>query len=341
MLQRGILEGMISDFFFGEHPKFVWCVHEDGEVYEAKTDAVTPGSYHGYRLEEQVVERLESERVSKTNLETIWKSVLEEREGPESRRARKLEALLGREPDESDPEMLARLIADAERLSVAAVEEIAADPGRGGKVPTAEDLYQIAAQRGFDASPRDTVRLASSNGLPRFGEVAAWKLGAAAAKSLREQEDLDGAPISDEQLAKMAATQRSVVRKSKQGGGDLSFALDDNPQHSRLVLRSKWETGRRFELARLLGDRIAGSKGGQLFPATRAYTYRQKMQRSFAAEFLSPFDVIDEMLDGDYSMENQLEVAHHFRVSEWTIRIQLVNHGRLKREDDADLDAAA
>jgi Zn-dependent peptidase ImmA (M78 family) len=139
----------------------------------------------------------------------------------------------------------------------------------------------------------------------------------------------------------MAATQRSVVRKSKQGGGDLSFALDDNPQHSRLVLRSKWETGRRFELARLLGDRIAGSKGGQLFPATRAYTYRQKMQRSFAAEFLSPFDVIDEMLDGDYSMENQLEVAHHFRVSEWTIRIQLVNHGRLKREDDADLDAAA
>jgi hypothetical protein len=52
MLQRGILEGMISDFFFGEHPKFVWCVHEDGEVYEAKTDAVTPGSYHGYRLEE-------------------------------------------------------------------------------------------------------------------------------------------------------------------------------------------------------------------------------------------------------------------------------------------------
>src|SRR5262249_49304713 len=69
---------------------------------------------------DQVVERLDSERVSKTNLETIWKSVLEEREGPESRRARKLEALLGQEPDESDSEMLARLIADAERLSVAA-----------------------------------------------------------------------------------------------------------------------------------------------------------------------------------------------------------------------------
>ena len=52
MLCKGILYGMFSDFFFGEHPKFVWCVDSDGEVYEAKTDGVTPGVYHGYRLEE-------------------------------------------------------------------------------------------------------------------------------------------------------------------------------------------------------------------------------------------------------------------------------------------------
>jgi hypothetical protein len=52
MIRKGILCGMISDFFFDAHPKFVWCVGEDGEVYEAKTDAMTPGVYHGYRLEE-------------------------------------------------------------------------------------------------------------------------------------------------------------------------------------------------------------------------------------------------------------------------------------------------
>jgi hypothetical protein len=43
---------MVSDFFFGEYPKFIWCVDAGGEVYEAKTDAVTSGVYHGYRLEE-------------------------------------------------------------------------------------------------------------------------------------------------------------------------------------------------------------------------------------------------------------------------------------------------
>jgi hypothetical protein len=43
---------MISSFFINEFPKYVWCVDEDGEVYEGKTDSATPGTYHGYRLEE-------------------------------------------------------------------------------------------------------------------------------------------------------------------------------------------------------------------------------------------------------------------------------------------------
>jgi Zn-dependent peptidase ImmA (M78 family) len=72
---------------------------------------------------------------------------------------------------------------------------------------------------------------------------------------------------------------------------------------------------------------------GQLFPATRAYTYRQKVQRSFAAELLSPFDSVMHMLQGDYSLESQLDVAEHFQVSELTIRTQLVNHKILDRED--------
>jgi len=52
LIQKGIMHGMFSDFFFGAFPKFIWCVDADGEVYEAKTDSVTPGVYHGYRLEE-------------------------------------------------------------------------------------------------------------------------------------------------------------------------------------------------------------------------------------------------------------------------------------------------
>lgn len=70
-----------------------------------------------------------------------------------------------------------------------------------------------------------------------------------------------------------------------------------------------------------------------LFPATRAYTFRQKMQRSFAAEFLAPFEAVKERLDGDYSEEKRNEVSLQFEVSPRTIDTILVNHQVLERDD--------
>jgi Zn-dependent peptidase ImmA (M78 family) len=108
-----------------------------------------------------------------------------------------------------------------------------------------------------------------------------------------------------------------------------------------VVLRAPCNTGRRFELARLLAEQIVVPPRGRLHAATRAYTYRQKMQRSFAAELLSPFDAVDAMLGGDYSAEAWADAAKHFQVSDLTIRTLLVNHHRLEREDlDEDLAAA-
>jgi hypothetical protein len=66
MLQKGINLGMFSDYFFGQHPKYIWCVGDDGEVYEAKTSAVAPGSYYGYRLEEEDDVRERVKQVWKT-----------------------------------------------------------------------------------------------------------------------------------------------------------------------------------------------------------------------------------------------------------------------------------
>jgi Zn-dependent peptidase ImmA (M78 family) len=66
------------------------------------------------------------------------------------------------------------------------------------------------------------------------------------------------------------------------------------------------------------------------------------MQRSFAAELLAPFAAVDEMLAGDYSLENQQDAADHFNVSDRTICTMLVNHGRLEREElDREFELAA
>jgi hypothetical protein len=202
---------------------------------------------------------------------------------------------------------------------------------KSGRLLTAADIRDIATQSGFDGSPVDVVRLDRMSLPSRRGDVPAWVVGRDTARALRLELGLGSEPIADARLAEIAGLQSRAIEDRATGPG-ISFALDESTSWSRVVLRSKWRPGRRFELARLLGDRLVSREAVTLFPATRAYTYRQKMQRSFAAEFLSPFETVDRMLDGDYSMENQLDVAEYFGVSELTIRTLLVNNERIGRE---------
>jgi hypothetical protein len=300
-------------------------------LFEEAVDAFIP----------QILGRLPDAGIGETNLDRVWRDVLEERSNPDTALRRKFEALLGCDADEADEAEVERLIADAEALGEGAMNEVAADYPHGGELLTADALRDIASHHGFDTSPRDVVRLAPRTAPRRSADVPAWRLGGAAARALREQQNLGFGPIGNDTLGRLSGVQAQMLTE-RSSGPSISFALDTGGATGRVVLRSKWETGRRFDLARLLGDRIVGSSGGKLFPATRAYTYRQKMQRSFAAELLAPFQALDDMLAGDYSAENQQDAADHFNVSELTIRTLLVNHRRLEREDlDGELEAAA
>jgi hypothetical protein len=276
--------------------------------------------------------RLRGHGIAETNLDRLWRDVLAERSDPRISKRRRLEALLGRDVDESDQESVERLSADSETLGEGAVEELAAESAQSGEVMTLEALEQIAASVGEDAVPRDAVRLHDGNDLRIRSDTPAWRIGSDAARRLRMQEKLSTRPIANETLARLAGLRRHVIQKSPTGAA-LSFALDRSSLEGRVVLRSRWETGRRFEVARLLADRLVVRGSDRLRAATRAYTYRQQMQRSFAAEFLSPFEAIDEMLAGDYSAEAQADVAEHFNVSPLTTRTLLVNHERLERDE--------
>lgn len=310
--------------------------------YIADKAVVIPSSDYESEIDsflEQVLGRLESEGIGETNLSRLWEEVCAERKDPELSQRRKLEALMGCDPEEVESSLVSRLISDADVLSMSGIEELVADylylPD---SLPSAKELEGIAKKIGFHSSSSNIVNL--THRIERqHGQVPAWKIGSDAAQALREQEKLGDERIPDMQLAEMLA----VDPKSLQGTGssltNISFFFDYPNDESRIVLRPKWHTGRRFELARLLGDRLM-STGKGFFPATRANTYRQKAQRSFAAELLSPFHSIMEMLHGDYSEENLSDVAEQFQVSELTIRTQLVNHNILERED-LELELAA
>lgn len=289
----------------------------------------------------RILGRLRDQGVAQTNLDLIWRDLLAERADPEQARRRRLEALLGRDPDTVEDGAVDRLITDSAGLGEQAAEELAAGHAREGDPLTADSLDQLAAG-GVDISTRDMVRLAAWTGSRQEGEdIPAWRLGADAARALRDQEKLGFGPIADWKLAELAGTRAdALIRHS--ASPPISFTLDRSQSEGRLVLRSRWPTGRRFELARLLGDHLVIPPSGALHVATKASTYRQKMQRAFAAELLSPFEAVEEMLDGDYSAEAQESASEHFQVSERTILTLLVNHRRLRREElDEDFGEAA
>ena len=270
-----------------------------------------------------VLERLDAEGVACTNLQRLWHDVERERKDNDASWLRRLEARLGCDPDEMKAVQI-RSAKASRHLGLDAVEELAADAGWRGSatLPTAEELRTIATSGG-ELRTQDAVTL-DAHDMPPWGEDAAWRLGVAAAHLLRQQEALDGEPIDNKRLAGLAGTQAAILSAEGVQPAQLSFVIGAG-EHKLVALRSKWETGRRFDLARLLGDRLLG-QDEPLLPATRSHTYRQKAQRAFAAELLCPFAAVREFLDDDRSEERCNDAARHFKVSPLAISSLLINN---------------
>lgn len=280
-----------------------------------------------------VLQRLQDRQVAQSNLHDVWQSVTEERRDPAMYQLRKLEALLGEDPGEMDENVLQQLLSQVNVTGEAALEEIAANRIPGQDVPDIARLLEMGYEQGIVTNPGDQITLRSR--VPRDLN-AAWKIGARAAQLLREQEGIaPDMPITDVQLARMYGAPDDILDVPAQPAPrlDLSFALLEANQNRRVMLRSPWKNSRRFELARLLGDALTYRTNEPMRPATRSDTYRQKVQRAFAAELLSPIEAVKDRLGGDYSMENQQDVAHHFQVYDMTIRNRLVDNDLIDRSE--------
>lgn len=282
------------------------------------------------------MDRLDGDGIRGTNLHCLWTELVTERQTPETAFFRRMEARLGCDPDDLDQSALSRRwLGDAQRLGKDALEELATHAAYSSAqtgVMSADQIAEIAHCHGFDASPRDAVDLEPCETDVRWGDVEAWRIGEDSARRLHQQESLDAEePISNQRLASFAGVPESAISDSSRVG-EMSFLLDNDGAEDRVVLRSSWETGRRFALARILGDRLFGWQD-RLFPATRSYTCRQKAQRAFAAELLSPFEAVNNMLGADDSEEQQHAIARHYNVSPRTIESMLVNKGRISREE--------
>jgi hypothetical protein len=277
-----------------------------------------------------VLTRLESCTCRDTDLHSIWSELNTERQDEEVSLYRRFEAHLGYNPDEADSALIERLIIDGAAVGLDAMSEVAADDRQ-----SALGVRETAREYGFDTRPGDGVHRDSALPAVDRSQVPAWKVGVDVASQLRGQEHLGDAPITNTRLADLCGIRKQdLSRRDSTRNVAFTFALDDEKsQTGRVVLRSGREQERRFAVARLLADRLLDEKGELLHPATRAYTYRQKMQRAFAGEFLCPVNSLLGFLNDDFSDEKQQDAAEHFNVSQLTVQTLLVNNGYLDRED--------
>ena len=273
-----------------------------------------------------VLQLMSDANVSGTNLQTLWNDLSKERSDTELARFRRIEALLGFDPDEVDEHLIYSRLEDAQLLGDSALEELAT--GAGNSMLSAQQITDATVSAGFDMNSTDALRLDHPLGI-RWGQIAAWHIGVAAANAVRQQAGLANGPITDRRLAELAGISSNVIA-SEQCTNSLSWVFHHAKGSPRVALRSRRQTSRRFDVARLVGDQLFSegifNSTERLSPATRSYSYRQKAQRTFAAELLSPWETVRDMLNDDYSPENQEQVAEYFTVSPFTINTLVANN---------------
>ena len=275
-----------------------------------------------------VLRLLDRAKVLDTNLHSLWHDVERERQDPEAARLRRLEARLGHDPDEIHADDV-RVAAEAGRdFGADSVEELVAEAGWHGvtTLPSVEELATTARRVGSELCAQDAVTLRADDDMPAWGDVAAWRVGVTTARLLRRQEALEGQPIGNDRLAGLAGVATTTLDEHDAQQSSLSFVLAAGDR-AQVALRSKRRTSRRFDLARLLGDRLFGHDE-PLTPATRARTYRQKAQRAFAAELLCPYEAVCDFLRNDRSEDRHDDAASHFGVSPLAVDTILRNNER-------------
>jgi hypothetical protein len=279
------------------------------------------------RLVEMVLNRLGAAGLRNTHLSGLHEAVQAERADPSLASLRRHEALLGLDPDEVDSSEVLKLRTSAAWLGSAASDEVLAEArfAKGREVLEWLKAQSVAPDLSMDL--RDLVPFALGGGSdPTRGHP--WERGAALAHRVREGLGLGTEPVDLDALvhATVGAVPALPDRHFAAGFVGTSESLG-------VALKRRSGAGRRFEVARIVGDALLRPESDRVLPATDRATVRQKIQRAFAQELLSPIEGLKTMVSLPNPREGELEdAADHYGVSPWTVRSALVNRELVGRE---------
>lgn len=272
-----------------------------------------------------VIERLEATGVYGSALSMLWQEILDERNDPYASEYRKREAEMGFDPDECPEAIVEEAISLSAILGKETLSEVVPAYGRD----SSKDKDPLTGLRELIDSP-------SLNGDPSTLVIervigAPWERGAEMARRTRKLMGIAEKPLSTKELCGVLGLSCAEVEEWRPPR-EQRVSLVDRQENGSLNfrLRKRHPVARRFELARLLGDYLQYGNGVKSWlTSTDLRTSRQKYQRAFAAEFLSPVSGVLEFIGSDFSESMIEDAAAYFEVSTQTVESMLFNNGMI------------
>ena len=155
-----------------------------------------------------------------------------------------------------------------------------------------------------------------------LGESLPWWRGYHDARVVRAELETSAGKFAFEESGPRAIWSQVVSSPSSRIH---ACVASDSPS---CVMIRRPETGRRFLLARALGDYLGRDELRPTILGTLD-TARQAQSRAFAAEFLAPAEWIRKQVGSTEIVDGQVvdEYADELGVSSWVVRYQIQNNG--------------
>ena len=267
------------------------------------------------------VQRLHDLDIRDAPLTAVWSDVLAEMLDPDVRTWRETEARLGYDPDEA-PENLIRIIENfSTEVGKNSAEEIL-PVLKPNETKTIKALHDLSSTPGLKAK----LQIKGGDGYKANG-LPPWEVGRKLARNVRRQIGLGSGPVDDSKLAEILGVRPVAFRRIKPMDNRISLGTrNGSADNVNLHFRKTWQTGQRFEAARFIADHLVSHAEDKWLPLTDQATFRQRVQRAFAAEFLMPVEELKDFMSGDFSDDKIETAAHRFDVSSLAVRSHLRNH---------------
>ena len=275
-------------------------------------------------------------------LNAEYRQLQSERTEPAVAAWRKLEAMLGFDPDEAPDGLVARLESLSAQYGSGPLQEAALAHQGERAAEVLDNCIQAAKSSNvLIRSPYPGETIANPIHIDRESIQSPCVLGVDAANQVRDWLGVPPGPIPNTRLSEIVGTNVDHLTTKRRSVCEVPYALRLREENgSRLALRSTWSHARRFELCRSLGD-IIWSRNDSMGPLSAAKSERQKFQRAFAQGLLYPFDDLQAYVNTDEPGEDDIHAAaRHFHVSERLIEATLISnhvidHGSLEQMVDA------